>query len=129
MPDWEARCRVLETENDELRDRIQSLEEQLGVHFHSPAFLELTGNEAQIFGLLMARDAVTKSLAMVTIYGNKPDGDQAEEKIIDVYICKMRAKLKPYGIEVSTHWGQGYSLSPTMKKKARDLIAEHASAA
>lgn len=125
MPDWEARCMLLENENEELRERVIALEEQLGVHFHSPPFLELTGNEAQIFGLLMARDVVTKSLAMVTIYGNKPDGDEAEQKIIDVWVCKMRAKLKHFGLEIDTHWGQGYSFTPAMKKKARAIIAEH----
>lgn len=128
MPDWEARCRLLERENDDLRDRIAALEDMLGVTFESPAFLELSTSEGTIFGLLMAREAVTKSLVMDAIYGDRPDSDLAEEKIVDVWVCKLRGKLEPWGIEVATNWGQGYFMTTAMKDKARKLIAERAAA-
>lgn len=126
MADIEARCKLLEQENDELRDKIVRLEEMLGVTFDAPAFLELTSCEAVLFGVLLNRECVTKTLAMDAIYGDRPDADVAEEKIVDVWICKIRAKLEPWGIEIETNWGQGYFMTPAMKTKARALIDEHA---
>lgn len=128
MPDFEARCRLLERENDELRDRVAQLEDMLGVTFDSPAFLELSSSEGTIFGLLLAREAVTKSLVMDAIYGDRPDSDLAEEKIVDVWVCKLRAKLEPWKLEIETNWGQGYFMTVAMKKAARELIQERAAA-
>lgn len=129
MPDYQRRCEVLERENDDLRDRIALLEEMLGVTFESPPFMQLTPSEGKLFGLFMARDAVTKSLVLDAFYGDRPDADLAEEKIVDVYVCKLRDKLKRFGIEVETNWGQGYFMTAIMKKRAQDLIDENKSAA
>lgn len=128
MPDFEARCGVLEQENELLHGRVAELEEMLGITFHSPLFLELTASEAKIFGILLAREAVTKSLVMTCLYGSRPDGDMAEEKIVDVFICRLRAKLKTFGIEIGTNWGQGYFMTPAMKARVRGLIDERAAA-
>jgi DNA-binding response OmpR family regulator len=125
VPDYQKRCEVLECENDDLRDRIFQLEEALGMHFDSPAWLRLTGHEAKLFGLLMEREAVTKSGAMDVLYGLRPDGDAAEEKIIDVFICKMRKKLEAWSIEIETNWGQGYFMTAATKKAVRELIDSH----
>ena len=125
MPDFEARCRLLERENDDLRDRVAALEDMLGVSFQSPAWLGLSRSEATIFGLLLAREAVTKALVMDAIYGDRPDADAAEEKIVDVWVCKLRAKIERFGIEIETNWGQGYFMTQAMKKKMRGLIEDH----
>ncbi|MDB5620539.1 helix-turn-helix domain-containing protein [Tardiphaga sp.] len=125
MADYQRRCELLTKENDELRDRIAQLEDTLGMGFDSPAWMALTGNEAKLFGLLMARDAVTKSGAMDILYGLGPDADVAEEKIIDVFICKMRKKLDAFEIPIETNWGQGYFMTEASKQRARNLIEEH----
>lgn len=122
MADFEHRCEVLTAENEALRLRVAELEEQLGVTFDAPPFLGLTGQEAKLFGVFLAREAVTKRLAMDVLYGNKPDGDAAEDKIIDVFVCKLRAKLKPFGLEIGTNWGQGYFMDAANKAKVRALI-------
>jgi two-component system cell cycle response regulator CtrA len=128
MADFEARCRLLETENESLRDRIFELEELLGQTFDSPAFLGLTASEGKLFGVLLAREAMTKTLAMQTLYGERPDADLAEEKIIDVLVCKMRAKLEEWNLPIETNWGQGYFMSAETKARARALIDERKAA-
>lgn len=125
MPDYQKRCDLLTKENDELRDRIAQLEETLGMNFDSPAWIGLTGNEAKLFGLLMARDAVTKSGAMDVLYGLGPDADVADEKIIDVFICKLRAKLDKFEIKIETNWGQGYFMTEEAKRLTRELMEFH----
>jgi DNA-binding response OmpR family regulator len=56
---------------------------------------------------------LTKGFALDILYPN-PD-EAAEQKIIDVFICKIRTKLiyrcgdqKP----INTVWGRGYQMSP-----------------
>lgn len=122
MPDYQKRCELLTQENEELRDRIFQLEDLLGMNFDSPAFLGLTGKEAKLFGILMKRDAVTKAGAMDALYGLSPEIDMAEEKIIDVFICKLRAKLETFGIGIETNWGQGYFMTEAAKLAATELI-------
>lgn len=128
MPDFEARNKLLETENEALRDRISELEAMLGMSFDSPAFLALTGKEAVVFGVLMKRNSVSKRMLMDALYGGRPDGDAAEEKIVDVFVCKLRAKLKPYGVDIETNWGQGYFMTAPMKSKANEIMRERAAA-
>jgi hypothetical protein len=41
---------------------------------------------------------------------------------LDVHVCRLRKCLAPYGIEIMTLWGHGYSLSPQHRRRAMDLI-------
>lgn len=73
--------------------------------------LHLTGKEYQILELLALRQGVTitKEMFLNHIYGGM---DEPELKIIDVFICKLRKKLKVAGVEnlLRTVWGCGYLL-------------------
>lgn len=44
------------------------------------------------------------------VYGNKPECDQPELKIVDVQICKLRKCLGLYKNILRTNWALGYSL-------------------
>lgn len=110
----------LEQENDDLRARVRALESQLGFTFSSPPQLALSKQESVIFGCLMKNQLVRKEMAMDALYFHKQD--EAEIKIVDVYVCKLRKKLKPWGIEIQTQWGQGYFLPPESKGAARKLL-------
>jgi len=33
-----------------------------------------------------------------------------DPKIVDIYVCKLRPKLRPLGLEIETIWGTGYKL-------------------
>ncbi|SDC08087.1 two-component system, cell cycle response regulator CtrA [Bradyrhizobium brasilense] len=112
----------LEQENDALRARIRDLEEQLGFTFECPPQFGLTAHEAKIFGLLMKKPLVTKEFAISALYFHKQD--EAEIKIVDVFICKARKKLKPFNIEIETVWGQGYRLTAASRAIAEQLLAE-----
>ncbi len=110
----------LEEENDDLRARVKALEELTGVSFEAPPQFRLTRNEAVIFGLLLKGQLVRRSSMMEELYLHEQD--EADIKIVDVWVCKMRRKLKPYGIEIQTQWGQGYFLSPESKLIAQGLL-------
>lgn len=117
----------LERENDDLRARVRELERLLGMAFECPPLIGLTRQEAVVFGLLLENPLMSKDLAMSAMYLHKQD--EAEIKIVDVYICKLRKKLKPYKIDVQTQWGQGWFITPEHKAVARKLFADQARAA
>jgi two-component system cell cycle response regulator CtrA len=98
------------------------LEEELGITYGAPIQFGLTKNEAIMFGVLMKREHALKSTFMAALYSDKHEDAVAQEKIIDVWICKMRSKLKPFEIEISTLWGRGYYLTPEAKALAKSYF-------
>ena len=71
--------------------------------------VHLTGKEYSILELLVLRKGMvlTKEAFLNHLYGGM---DEPEMKIIDVFICKLRRKLKEAGAPpvVETIWGRGY---------------------
>lgn len=113
---------AIEIENDRLRRRVRELEALCGMSFEAPPILMLTGIESRMFGMLVKLPLVRKEAVMLNLYGLRADGEAAGPKIVDVIACKLRRKLKPYDINISTQWGQGYYLAATDKVRARDLL-------
>ncbi len=75
--------------------------------------VHLTGKEYQMLELLSLRKGmtVTKEMFLNHLYGGM---DEPELKIIDVFICKLRAKLREanHGVHhIDTNWGRGYILT------------------
>lgn len=70
----------------------------------------LTASEWTLFETLARHGgrAVSKDSLWEALYPAERDVDAADEKIVDVFICKMRQKC-PFGIE--TVWGHGYILN------------------
>jgi len=112
----------LEAENEELRARVARLEETLGMRIETPLQLRLTRQEGRVFGILLKRELVTKIQALDALYGHLPEQDEAKIKIIDVFVCHMRRKLKPFAIEIETVWGQGYRMPAASKALAAELL-------
>lgn len=74
--------------------------------------LALTRKEYEILNLLgVRRGAVLSKSAFIShLYGGR---DEPESKIVDVFVCKLRHKLKiagMRGVRIETVWGQGYKL-------------------
>lgn len=116
------RIQALEEENDELRERIRFLETQLMPEWTPPIEWGLTGKEGAVFQVLLGRERASKELIMMQVYCGSHD--EPEIKIVDVFICKMRRKLKPFGIIIETIWGQGYRLSPECRKRLLTDVRE-----
>jgi DNA-binding response OmpR family regulator len=115
----EADFAHLEAENDTLRERIDQLERALFADAPAPVEWGLTYQEARLVGCLLQRPVATKDALMATLYRN--DGrEEADIKIIDVFICKARKKLAPFGIEIRTVWGQGYMIDETTRRRVLD---------
>jgi two-component system cell cycle response regulator CtrA len=81
--------------------------------------VHLTGKEYQMLELLSLRKGttLTKEMFLNHLYGGM---DEPELKIIDVFICKLRNKLKAAARDhyIETVWGRGYVLRDPQEDKA-----------
>lgn len=119
--DVTARLDALQEENARLHERIAYLESSLGLDFLAPAEYGLTPKESAVLGVLMSRELAKKETVMLAVY---QDMDTPEIKIVDVFICKIRKKLEPFGLGIETRWGLGYYLTPDTKRKIEARMAE-----
>ena len=82
--------------------------------------IHLTGKEYQMLELLSLRKGVTltKEMFLNHLYGGM---DEPELKIIDVFICKLRKKLKAATDHhhIETVWGRGYVLRDPQESTAK----------
>lgn len=122
MADLAAQVAMLEAENVLLRDRVATLERDLMATVPLPPGLGLTPQEERIFLMLLRRDACTKEQLMNGAYDHHHEGDLPHIKIIDVFICKLRKKMKIHDVAINTLWGRGYSMSPAAKQRATAMI-------
>ena len=69
--------------------------------------VHLTGMEMTALEMLMLRkgSTVSKQALLDAWYNGR---DEAESKIVDVIICKVRAKLGASSKHITTDWGRGY---------------------
>lgn len=115
---------ALERQIDELQNRVRVIEEITGASLDAPLEFGLSRSEATIFGLLTKNELVRRSSIMELLYMHKQD--EAEIKIVDVFVCKLRSKVKPFGIAVNTVWGQGYSMPGASKMIVADMLKARA---
>lgn len=104
----------LEDENDELRERVRQMEEALGYRAEMPLELGLTASEAKVLGYLYTVEMARKDGIMAALYADRPN-EVPELKIADVYVCKIRNKVKGFGIQILTRWGSGWYLTKESK--------------
>lgn len=84
------------------QERMRVLDES-GVQIH------LTEKEYLILELLAVRRGrvCSKNSIMGHLYGGM---DEPEEKIVDVFVCKLRRKLGRQASMIETVWGRGYMI-------------------
>lgn len=65
---------------------------------------------------------VSKGAISDAIYFDHHGSEAPDDKIIDVFVCKMRPQLKSIGLEIKTHWGKGFELVvPGLASKESDM--------
>lgn len=80
----------------------------------------LTSREALLLVALLRRTEASKEQLLQFIYAGADDAP--EIKIIDVFICKVRKKLKDAGILIETMWGRGYFIPGDARRRVFDMI-------
>lgn len=57
-------------------------------------------------GTVVSRDALMGSMC-----GDRDPADWPESKLVDVHVCRLRAKVSAFGVTIRGKWGQGYVLT------------------
>lgn len=105
---------------DEHSNQPEDLRERIARRLH------LTPNESRIMELICRRELASKVGLMAALYDHRSDGGP-HDKIIDIFVCKIRRKIKPLGIEIKTRRGQGYFLDGAGKTKVLEICGDGAS--
>jgi two-component system, cell cycle response regulator CtrA len=125
---------ALQRENRRLREERDLLKEQVAfltaaLMGENPLPLEwnLTESEERIMRVILTREYASKDAIMAALYWDKDE--PGEDKIVDVMVCKIRKKLKRFGINIKTHWGRGFYLPPEIRHRHRSTVNRRAQSA
>lgn len=101
---------ALREENDELRERVRQLGEELASsRFSFPWELGLTRTQTLILNHLLTRDTITRRSTNLVLYSDR-GGTEPSDHTIVVQISHIRRKLRPIGIEIATVHGSGWRM-------------------
>lgn len=106
-----ARC-------EELEEEVLQLKAQLyGKTWRAPLELGLTAQEERILAALVAYTGMRgiDTLFEAGTHGNASDDERS--RLVTVIICRIRRKLKPFGMTILTHYARGYSLEPASRQR------------
>jgi len=105
----------------ELEAMVSATEEQRALEgeFNLRRYFNLTETEGRILALMSDGRVRDKNSLLTLAYGGSDDTPGI--KIMDVYISRLRRKLRGSGITISTVWGSGYVVDNP--EKLRDVMA------
>lgn len=86
--------------------------------------VHLTSSQHRVFSYLANNPGrcVSKGNIADAIYFDHRGGEQPLDKIIDVFICKLRPLVAPLGLSIKTRWGRGYELEvPGLASKESEI--------
>ncbi len=90
-----------------------------GLYRTCSKYFKTTRQQSIVLGLLLRRPEVTKENLHQAIERDRPDGkEQTSQKLVDVLVCILRRKLKPFEFSIKTMWGHGYLMDPKDRTKA-----------
>lgn len=93
-----------------LEEERRALVEMIADSKEPPPIKGMTANEAKILSALLRNERVSRSTIMSITKSRAED-----YKIVDVWICKLRKKIKPLGLEIKNIWGEGYFIPREFK--------------
>lgn len=121
MEDLLARLR---RENQNLRDRIQVLEDlvlgQSSVSRIFPVEWRLEPGEARIMRALIRHPIAGKELLLRAAATSYALEDLPDVNIVAVRISRMRPKLLAHDILIHNEWGVGYYLDPMTRERLKE---------
>lgn len=115
LEEWRARAESLEEEVVQLRKRV------FGTNMVVPLCWRLTPLEGKMLRVLASHVQCHRELILDAFRDARWDWE-AEPKIVDTIMCKMRGKLRPYGVVVDTVCGIGYSMQPESRAYAMECM-------
>ena len=88
----------------------------------SGRYFGVTHQQSIVLSVLLKRPEATKEQLHQAIERERPeDKEKTHIKLVDVLICILRRKLKPFGFAIKTMWGTGYLMEAKDRAKADGL--------
>lgn len=111
----------LQDRNEILEEQIIQLKALLAPPLEFPPDWKLTRAETRVLRTMMAAPDGRRSSEQIhaAVSGDDPE---TMPKIIHVYVCRLRQKLKPYGVSIVNIFGFGYRLMPESKAVIKVLM-------
>lgn len=112
---------------ERLQDRVEELENLLGLNLPLPRPLNLSRHEWDLLCVLrnVKGRVVTRDFAFQIIYGGLSEGEQPKEvKIIDQIVCRANRKLKDHQIHIRAEPKVGYYLDKWSRQRLEELTKE-----
>lgn len=117
-------CVILAIRNDELEEENHQLRAHVfgPPEWKAPEEFDLTPGEEAVLRCLLARDRVAEKWLIIEATRSIPSTkkDEPDAKISNVWVCKVRAKLKPFGLKIRNEWGVGYQLEPETRARLQN---------
>lgn len=111
------------SEVERLRDRVEKLEKSIGLKVVGWPVAGMSAMEWQMAQLLLRRQRISRESAFDAIYGSHHESDQPESlRVIDTIVCRMRKRLRGYGITVKNVWHEGYYLDADSRSRLKELV-------
>lgn len=92
--------------------------------------LKLTRLMASFMLVLLKREEADKETLHFVIETQRslrrtrPDkSETTDPKMVDVVVCNLRKRLKPFGVKIKTLWGRGYYLDEENRTKVEAILA------
>jgi DNA-binding response OmpR family regulator len=114
----QARIRQLELEKQRLQDQVDELQGALVAYVELPREWKLTTKEAEVFRVLIRRPVVSYDAVMAGLYSSRPSTPDRE--IVKSWVCRLRKKLGPHGVEIRTIRHIGYAVDDATRAKFKD---------
>jgi two-component system cell cycle response regulator CtrA len=113
-----ARERIaqLRSQNEYLEERLRDERERFAPVRVFPVAWGLTRLETTLLAALASREMVSRDHLMAAMYPPHVR-DEINPKIVEVTICKIRAKLRPLGMEIHTRWGMGWHVDADVRAR------------
>lgn len=114
---------ALRDENARLREQLAAMRAALSECPPLPAEWRLTASEARVFAVLVRRPGPSRSAIMTALYSDRSEADAIDDPaLVAIFVCKIRRKLKPFGIEIRTLRGHGYALDAATRARFADAV-------
>lgn len=114
MPDQSPQTRI-----QQLEDQVEVLKDALADRaMPLPAEWPLSPMEEIVFRVLLKRDVARFAAISAALYSDRPD--PPDDRIIHVFVYRIRQKLKPFGVTVYRVRHVGYALDEATRAKFKD---------
>lgn len=84
---------------------------------------KVTKLQGALLAAIINKTEVTKEMLHLVIESRRsPLKETTDPKMVDVVICNLRKRLKPFNVVINTLWARGYFMEPAERQRVHGMI-------